>query len=171
MTLGSTTHSGEHISSNWQRRSSLKRRNRKTAFSLAVHIHLFPAAPAHRSTDFRLIHPLTRMEPTFPWARYVSIFLENYGSIDHFCGEQRSLVSLARALVVDAKINILDEATASVDYETDHKIQMTIARWVLSVRSNGLGLTCCVSRFREFKDRTILCIARKCLTDCGVPGS
>ena len=52
-------------------------------------------------------------------------------------------MSLARAIVLDTKILILDEATASVDYETDRKIQATIAT--------------------EFKDRTILCIAREYL--------
>ncbi|KDR78885.1 hypothetical protein GALMADRAFT_244528 [Galerina marginata CBS 339.88] len=57
---------------------------------------------------------------------------------------QRSLVSLARALVKDAKIIILDEATASVDYETDRRIQDTIAK--------------------EFEDRTVLCIAHRLRT-------
>jgi len=43
--------------------------------------------------------------------------------------------------VKDTKVLILDEATASVDYETDRNIQDTIAN--------------------EFQDRTILCIARE----------
>ncbi|KZV75428.1 ABC protein [Peniophora sp. CONT] len=57
---------------------------------------------------------------------------------------ERSLLSLARALVKDSKIVVLDEATASVDLETDSKIQDTIQS--------------------EFTDRTLLCIAHRLRT-------
>ncbi|KAJ6577414.1 P-loop containing nucleoside triphosphate hydrolase protein [Mycena capillaripes] len=57
---------------------------------------------------------------------------------------ERSLLSLARALVKDSKVVILDEATASVDLETDHKIQSTIQT--------------------QFKDNTLLCIAHRLRT-------
>lgn len=51
---------------------------------------------------------------------------------------ERSLVSLARALVKDSKIIVLDECTASVDLETDAKIHNTIRT--------------------EFAHKTLLCI-------------
>ncbi|KAL4062863.1 ABC protein [Scleroderma citrinum] len=57
---------------------------------------------------------------------------------------ERSLLSLARALVKDCKVVVLDEATASVDLETDNKIQHTIKT--------------------EFRDRTLLCIAHRLRT-------
>lgn len=57
---------------------------------------------------------------------------------------ERQLISFARALVRGSKILILDEATSSVDYETDSKIQLTIAR--------------------EFSECTILCIAHRLKT-------
>ncbi|KAJ6466582.1 ABC protein [Mycena vitilis] len=57
---------------------------------------------------------------------------------------ERSLLSLARALVKDSKVVILDEATASVDLETDHKIQNTIQT--------------------QFKDNTLICIAHRLRT-------
>lgn len=60
---------------------------------------------------------------------------------------QRSLVSLARAIVTPSTITLLDEATASVDYATDQLIQETIAR--------------------EFSDRTLLCIAHRLRTILG----
>ncbi|KAJ7832581.1 hypothetical protein B0H13DRAFT_1914939 [Mycena leptocephala] len=56
----------------------------------------------------------------------------------------QSLLSLACALVKDSRVVILDEATASVDLETDNKIQRMIQT--------------------QFKHRTLICIAHRLRT-------
>ncbi|KAL1964629.1 hypothetical protein VTN77DRAFT_6803 [Rasamsonia byssochlamydoides] len=57
---------------------------------------------------------------------------------------QRQLMALARALVRDSRIIVCDEATSSVDFETDRKIQRTMAT--------------------GFKGKTVLCIAHRLRT-------
>lgn len=73
---------------------------------------------------------------------HLSRYVEDEG-VNFSLGE-RQLISFARALVRGSKILILDEATSSVDYETDSKIQETITR--------------------EFSHCTILCIAHRLKT-------
>ncbi|KAF2876322.1 P-loop containing nucleoside triphosphate hydrolase protein [Massariosphaeria phaeospora] len=57
---------------------------------------------------------------------------------------QRQLMALARALVRGSQIIVCDEATSSVDFETDQKIQQTI--------------------IDGFKGKTLLCIAHRLKT-------
>lgn len=60
---------------------------------------------------------------------------------------QRQLLALARVLLRDSRLVMFDEATSSVDYETDQRIQQVISR--------------------QFKDRTLLCIAHRLKTVIG----
>ncbi|KAH6646530.1 P-loop containing nucleoside triphosphate hydrolase protein [Truncatella angustata] len=60
---------------------------------------------------------------------------------------QRQLMALARALVRRSQIIVCDEATSSVDFETDKRVQRTIAR--------------------SFKGKTLLCIAHRLKTVIG----
>lgn len=63
---------------------------------------------------------------------------------DNYSLGEKQLISLARALVRKTSILILDEATSSVDYETDGKIQATIDT--------------------EFRSQTVLSIAHRLKT-------
>ncbi|KAI0123118.1 ABC transporter [Xylariales sp. AK1849] len=70
---------------------------------------------------------------------------------------QRQLMALARALVRGSKIIVCDEATSSVDMETDDKIQNTIATGF-----RGRTLLCIAHRLR-----TIIGYDRICVMDAG----
>lgn len=70
---------------------------------------------------------------------------------------QRQLMALARALVRQSKIIVCDEATSSVDMETDEKIQRTIRTGFA-----GKTLLCIAHRLR-----TIINYDRICVMDQG----
>ncbi|KAI9251679.1 P-loop containing nucleoside triphosphate hydrolase protein [Helicostylum pulchrum] len=60
---------------------------------------------------------------------------------------QRQLIALARALVKKSTLIIMDEATSSVDFDTDHKIQQTIR-----TEFNNSSLLCIAHRIRTVAD-------------------
>ncbi|KAN0063624.1 Multidrug resistance protein fer6 [Thecaphora frezii] len=68
---------------------------------------------------------------------------------------QRSLVSLARALVRRTKIVILDEATASIDEETDRQIQE-----VLATEFAGCTTLTVAHRIRTILDADRVCVLK-----------
>ncbi len=76
---------------------------------------------------------------------------------------QKQLISFARALAADPRILILDEATASVDTETEQRIQMALER--LLEERTSLVIAHRLSTIRR-ADR-ILVLHRGCLREIG----
>ena len=89
---------------------------------------------AHTST--------TAVNATGPSRIHLDSTVEEEGL--NFSLGQRQLMALARALVRNSQIIVCDEATSSVDFETDEKIQRTMR----------IG----------FKGKTVLCIAHRLKT-------
>jgi len=92
-----------------------------------------------------LVSADARPDDKDPGRIHLDLIVEEDGL--NFSLGQRQLMALARALVRGSRIIVCDEATSSVDMETDDKIQATMAA--------------------GFKGRTLLCIAHRLRTIIG----
>ena len=70
---------------------------------------------------------------------------------ENFSHGQRQVLSLCRALIRKSKLMLLDEATASMDYETDRGVQVVL-RKELNSTADGV------------RDRTLVTIAHRLRT-------
>ncbi|KAM7188324.1 P-loop containing nucleoside triphosphate hydrolase protein [Naviculisporaceae sp. PSN 640] len=100
------------------------------------------------SGDLAITH-VDNTTPQQPQQQQGRIHLDSVVEEDglNFSLGQRQLMALARALVRGSQIIVCDEATSSVDMETDDKIQATMAK--------------------GFKGKTLLCIAHRLRTIIG----
>ncbi|KAL7949002.1 P-loop containing nucleoside triphosphate hydrolase protein [Trichoderma barbatum] len=122
--------------------------------------------PFHEHTDLELWSALRQADlvpadanmedrKTDPSRIHLDSVVEEDGL--NFSLGQRQLMALARALVRGSQIIVCDEATSSVDMETDDKIQRTMATGF-----KGKTLLCIAHRLR-----TIIGYDRICVMDAG----
>lgn len=104
--------------------------------------------PFHEHTDLELWSVLRQVGLSFDGDSHDPSQIRLDGPVEeeglNFSLGQRQLMALARALVRGSQIVVCDEATSSVDLETDHRIQETMRT--------------------HFKGRTLLCIAHRLQT-------
>lgn len=76
-------------------------------------------------------------EPSSPTSRNLSLSTAVLPKGENFSHGQRQVLSLCRALVRGSRLMLLDEATASMDYETDRGIQTVLRREMATLPGNG----------------------------------
>jgi ATP-binding cassette subfamily C (CFTR/MRP) protein 1 len=129
--------------------------------------------PFHQHTDLELWSALRKADLVGPETDHserpptADTVVEGVGRIHldsiveeeglNFSLGQRQLMALARALVRNSRIIVCDEATSSVDFETDRKIQETMA-----MGFKGKTLLCIAHRLK-----TIINYDRICVMDAG----
>lgn len=110
-------------------------------FSGSLRMNLDPFAQKSDDELYAVLRKVHLSDAVSAWGRGLDYEIAEKG--DNLSVGQRQLVCIARALIRDSKVIVMDEATANVDKESDRLIQQTVQE------SFGRG------------DQTVLCIAHR----------